>query len=161
MRRINQKTPFAVCYSDLDNFKAYNDTYSFLKGDAIIQQTAHVLMAAVRQHGNLDDFVGHIGGDDFVIITTPDRVEALCCEAIARFDEVIPFYYDAEVRARGYIDGIDRQGNPARFPLVSISIAVVTNRERPFSHPGEVAQRSIEPKKLAKRQLGSVYVVDD
>ncbi len=160
-QRIDQETPFAVCYSDLDNFKAFNDTYSFLKGDAIIQQTARVLTSAVRDYGNPDDFVGHIGGDDFVIITTPDRVAAICQAAIARFDEVAPLFYDTEVRKRGYIESIDRQGNPAQFPLVSISIGVVTNRKRPFRHPGEVAQRSVEPKKYAKRQVGSVYVIDE
>jgi diguanylate cyclase (GGDEF)-like protein len=159
-RRIEQQMPFAVCYSDLDNFKAYNDTYGFLKGDSLIQQTARVLTAAVREHGNPDDFVGHIGGDDFIIITTPDRVVAICRNAIARFDAMAPLFYSAEAREYGYIETLDRQDKLVQFPFVSISIAVVSSLPNPFRHLAEVAQRSVEPKKLAKRQLGSVYVID-
>ncbi|MCG8352993.1 MAG: response regulator [Chloroflexales bacterium] len=159
-RRIDQQTPFAVCYSDLDNFKAYNDTYGFLKGDSLIQQTARVLTTAVREHGNPDDFVGHIGGDDFIIITTPDRVAMICRHAIAHFDAMAPLFYSAEAREYGYIETLDRQDKLVQFPLVSISIAVVSSLPNPFHHLAEVAQRSVEPKKLAKRQEGSVFVID-
>jgi DNA-binding response OmpR family regulator len=160
-RRIESNLPFAVCYTDLDNFKAYNDTYGFLKGDAVIHQTAHVLLAAVEQAGNRDDFVGHIGGDDFVVITTPDRAEQVCARAIAAFDALAPLFYDAETRARGYIDAHDRQGRPMRFPFVSLSIAVVGNGQRAILHLAEVAQRAIEPKKRAKEIVGSVYITEE
>lgn len=160
-RRIELGTPFVVCYADLDNFKAYNDSYGFLKGDAVIQRTAQILLDAVRENGNADDFVGHIGGDDFVVISTPDRARAICAAAVARFDAVAPLFYDPEARARGYISGVDRQGLPARFPLVGISIAVLSSERRPFEHPGEVAQRSVEPKKHAKRIPGSVFLIDE
>jgi diguanylate cyclase (GGDEF)-like protein len=159
-RRIENNQPFAVCYSDLDNFKAYNDTYGFLKGDAVIQQTAHVLLAAVEQAGNRDDFVGHIGGDDFILITSPDRAELVCARAISAFDALAPLFYDAETRARGYIDAHDRQGNPMRFPFVSLSIAVVSNGRRAILHLAEVAQRAIELKKRAKDIPGSAYVIE-
>src|SRR6266542_438721 len=121
-RRIEQNVPFAVCYADLDNFKAYNDTYSFLKGDAIIQQTAHVLLEAVEQAGNPDDFVGHIGGDDFVVITSPANAERIASAAIEQFDLLSPLFYDPATRKRGYIDAKDRQGRPTRYPFVSLSI---------------------------------------
>jgi diguanylate cyclase (GGDEF)-like protein len=160
-RRIETNTPFAVCYSDLDNFKAYNDTYGFLKGDAVIHQTAHVLLAAVEREGNHDDFVGHIGGDDFVVITTPDRAEQVCTRAITAFDALAPLFYDTETRARGYIDAHDRQGRPMRFPIVSLSIAVVSNERNAILHLAEVAQRSVELKKRAKEITGSVYVMED
>ncbi|NTU81307.1 MAG: response regulator [Chloroflexales bacterium] len=160
-QRIAQGQPFAVCYCDIDNFKAYNDSYGFLKGDAVIQRTAQILLDAVRAHGNPDDFVGHIGGDDFVVISTPDRVPALCGTATSRFDETAPLFYDPATRARGFISGEDRQGRPAEFPLVSISIAVVSSAQRPFRHPGEVAQRSVEGKKRGKLLPGSVYVIEE
>jgi len=160
-RRIAQGPPFDVCYVDLDNFKAYNDSYGFLKGDAVIQRTAQILLDVVREHGNADDFVGHIGGDDFVVISTPGRSRVIGSEVLARFDAAAPLFYDPETRARGFISGVDRQGQAARFPLVSISIAVVSSAERPFEHPGEVAQRSIEPKKHAKRIPGSVIMVGE
>jgi DNA-binding response OmpR family regulator len=159
--RIEQNMPFAVCYADIDNFKAYNDTYSFLKGDAVIHQTAHVLLEAIEQRGNHDDFVGHIGGDDFVVITTPDRAEAISTHAIASFDLLAPLFYDAETRARGYIDAHDRQGRPMRYPFVSLSIGIVSTAIHPISHLAEVAQRSVEPKKRGKDLPGSVYVFED
>jgi DNA-binding response OmpR family regulator len=160
-QRIDQGVPFAVCYADIDNFKAYNDTYSFLKGDAVIHQTAHVLLEAVEQRGNHDDFVGHIGGDDFVVITTPDRAEAICARAIAGFDRLAPLFYDFETRRRGYIDAHDRQGRPARFPFVSLSIGIVSTDRHPIQHVAEVAQRSVEPKKRAKDLPGSGCVFED
>lgn len=160
-RRIEQHEPFVVCYCDLDNFKAYNDTYGFLKGDAVIQRTAQMLLDAVREYGNPDDFVGHIGGDDFVMISTPERAPLIGAATIERFDAAAPLFYDPDARQRGHISGVDRQGRPAIFPLLSISIVAVSGVHRPFSHPGEVAQRSIEPKKRAKLVLGSTYVVDE
>jgi diguanylate cyclase (GGDEF)-like protein len=160
-RRIEQNVPFAVCYADLDNFKAYNDTYSFLKGDAIIQQTAHVLLEAVEQAGNTDDFVGHIGGDDFVVITSPDRAEQIAGVAIKQFDLLSSLFYDPATRKRGYIDALDRQRRPARYPFVSLSIGIVSSARHPIQHVAEVAQRSVEPKKRAKDLPGSVYVVED
>ena len=159
--RIEQNTPFAVCYADIDNFKAYNDTYSFLKGDAVIHQTAHVLLQAIEQRGNHDDFVGHIGGDDFVVITTPDRAEAISTHAIENFDLLAPLFYDATTRARGYIDAHDRQGRPTTFPFVSLSIGIVSTALHPITHVAEVAQRSVEPKKRGKELPGSAYVFED
>jgi diguanylate cyclase (GGDEF)-like protein len=159
--RIQQNTPFAVCYADIDNFKAYNDTYSFLKGDAVIQQTAHVLLQAIEQQGNHDDFVGHIGGDDFVVITTPDRAGRICAHAITSFDQLAALFYDATTRERGYIDAHDRQGRPMRFPFVSLSIGIVSTERHPIAHVAEGAQRSVEPKKRAKELPGSVYVFED
>jgi PleD family two-component response regulator len=159
--RIEQNAPFAVCYVDIDNFKAYNDTYSFLKGDAVIHQTAHVLLQAIEQRGNHDDFVGHIGGDDFVVITTPDRAEAISIYAIEHFDLLAPLFYDAATRARGYIDAHDRQGRPTTFPFVSLSIGIVSTALHPITHVAEVAQRSVEPKKRGKERPGSAYVFED
>jgi DNA-binding response OmpR family regulator len=160
-RRIDHQEVFAVCYCDLDNFKAYNDHYGFLKGDAVIQRTAQILVDAVRAVGNHDDFVGHIGGDDFVVITNPAAAAEVCRTAISAFDAVVPLFYDPEARGSGYIAGIDRQGHAAIFPLLSISIGVVSNASRPFSHPGEVAQRSIDAKKMAKRTPRSAFVVHE
>ncbi len=159
--RIEQNAPFAVCYADIDNFKAYNDTYSFLKGDAVIHQTAHVLLQAIEQRGNHDDFVGHIGGDDFVVITTPERAESISAHAIENFDLLGPLFYDATTRARGYIDAHDRQGRPARFPFVSLSIGIVSTALHPIAHVAEVAQRSVEPKKRGKELPGRVSVFED
>lgn len=158
--RIASGTLFAIGYADLDNFKAYNDTFGFLKGDAMIRQTARIITSAVERYGTSQDFVGHIGGDDFVFVTTPDRVEEICRAIIAEFDSLVPLYYDAATRSRGYINQIDRQGHMRRFPLVSISIGVVSNVYRPINHPAQVSDIAVELKKYAKQQSGSYYIID-
>ncbi|MGC8960510.1 MAG: response regulator [Chloroflexia bacterium] len=159
-RRLASGEPLAVCYADLDHFKAYNDVYGFLKGDGVIHQTARVLVEAVRELGNPDDFVGHVGGDDFVVLTTPERAEAICRRVVEEFDQVIPLYYDAEARSRGYIETLDRQGRPARFPLMSITLVIVTNEQRTLQHPGQVADIAAELKRKAKTIPGSVVFRD-
>ncbi len=159
-QRLASGEPLAVCYADLDNFKAYNDVYGFLKGDGVIHQTARVLVEAVRELGNPDDFVGHVGGDDFVVLTTPDRAEPICRRVVEEFEQVIPLYYDAEARARGYIETPDRQGRPARFPLMSITLVIVTNEQRSLQHPGQVADIAAELKRKAKTIPGSVVFRD-
>jgi len=159
-QRLASGEPLAVCYADLDNFKAYNDAYGFLKGDGVIHQTARVLVEAVRELGNPEDFVGHIGGDDFVVLTTPEKAEAICRRVVEEFDQVIPLYYDAEARARGYIETLDRRGRPTRFPLMSITLVIVTNEHRTLRHPGQVADIAAELKQKAKMLPGSVILRD-
>lgn len=159
-RRIMKTLPFAVCYCDLDNFKVYNDTYGFSRGDEIIRLTAKIMMTAMKELGNTDDFLGHIGGDDFILITTPDKVDLLTRRIIETFDKVIPFYYSKEVRDMGYIEGLDRQGRRNRFPIMSISIVVVTSIQKKIGHIGEVSDIAAELKKLAKMKPGSVVVKD-
>lgn len=159
-QRIIQNLPFAVCYCDIDNFKAYNDSYGFLKGDAVIKRTAQILLETVSSLGSPEDFVGHIGGDDFVLISSPERVEAICNAVIARFDTTAPFFYDPTARHMGKIYGEDRQGRPAEFPIVTLTITVVSSAHQPFQHLGEVAQRSIAIKKRGKLTPGSVYVLE-
>jgi GGDEF domain-containing protein len=117
-------------------------------------------MEAMKELGNNDDFLGHIGGDDFILITTPDKVDLLSNRIIETFDRIIPFYYDKKAREKGYIEGIDRQGIRNRFPIMSISIAVVTNTHREIRHIGEVSDIAAELKKLAKMTHGSIVVKD-
>ncbi|HEY1015842.1 MAG TPA: response regulator, partial [Herpetosiphonaceae bacterium] len=157
--RIDMGLPFAVGYSDLDNFKAYNDRYGFLKGDAMIHQTARIIMAAVEQHGQPGDFVGHIGGDDFVFVSHPASIAAICEAIIAEFDQLAPLYYDLEARRRGAIEQLDRQGRPTTFPLVSISIGVVSSLNQPITHFAQVGDIAAELKKRAKARPGSVYII--
>lgn len=152
--------PFAVLYLDLDNFKAYNDVYGFLKGDEVIKLLAHVLEQCTRELGNRDDFIGHIGGDDFIAVTTPDKVDSVCSQIISQFDSTIPLFYSTEDRKKGFIITHDRHGNEVSFPIVSLSIAVVTNERRSVNSHWQVAEIASELKKYAKTLTGSNYVKD-
>ena len=151
--------PFAACYADLDHFKAYNDEYGFEAGDQVIKGLAEHLVAVVREQAR-SAFVGHIGGDDFFYLADIDSYETCCRELIQRFDACIPSYYTDEHRQRGYIETVNRQGEPVRFPIMTLSIGVVTTTQRAFTDAKQVSNRAAEMKKYAKGIEGSVYRVD-
>jgi GGDEF domain-containing protein len=130
--RISSGDLIAFCLIDIDNFKSYNDHYGYAKGNDLIKATAKIILDAVSELGTADDYIGHIGGNDFVIITKPDLYEKICNAVIDSFDKTVPVFYDSEIRKRGYIIAEDRQGRQVTFPLASISIAVVTNTKRKF-----------------------------
>ncbi len=158
-RRFETRTPWALIYADLDNFKAFNDVYGFVRGDDAIRLVASTMSDALKQLGNGTDFLGHIGGDDFIIVTDPSRVEALATTIVEAFDREVPQLYDPADRARGWIAAKDRRGSPVRFPLMSLSMAIVANSSRITSYHaiGEVAA---ELKSYAKKQAGSFVATD-
>ena len=152
-------TDFAACYVDLDHFKAYNDEYGFEAGDQIIKRVAELLVSVTQEHGG-SAFVGHIGGDDFLFLVDLDSFEICCQELIRRFDAEIPTFYREEHRRAGGIESINRQGEKVRFPIMSVSIGVVTNVQGAFMDAMQVSNRAAEMKKYAKNQPGSVFRVD-
>ncbi|NLE92144.1 MAG: response regulator [Elusimicrobia bacterium] len=158
--RIDKKEKFAVCYVDLNKFKAYNDSYGFEHGDDIIKETARILIRAVQEIGTDSDFIGHIGGDDFVVITKVETAEAISGRIIADFDLSAPHFYNETDRENGYILAKDRAGNMQKVPLVSVSIGIVTNELRKIEHVAQVGEIGAELKAFAKSKEGSNYVKD-
>jgi diguanylate cyclase (GGDEF)-like protein len=159
-RHLENKKLFAVCYLDLDKFKAYNDTYGFEHGDEVIRETARIIIRNTQQYGNPDDFIGHIGGDDFVIITTPVVSDNLCKNIIADFEKTSPSFYNPTDRKNGYIIAHNRQGREQKVPLISISIGVVTNETRKIDHVAQIGEIGAELKGYAKQLERSNYVKD-
>lgn len=151
---------FALCYIDLDDFKAFNDKYGYAKGSDLIKMTGEVLYRAKDEYADQQDFVGHIGGDDFVLITSPDKMESVCQAILDEFDSLIPEYYLPEDRAIGFIEGPDRYGVMRRFPIMSITIAVVSDEKRSFKSPIEIAKVATEIKDYVKSLPGSNYLID-
>lgn len=158
--RIESGKPFALAYLDVDNFKSFNDRYGYGRGDEVLVVACRILTTVVGELAGVEGFVGHVGGDDFVFMSHPDHIDAICETVIKRFDLVIPDFYDRDDRLQGYIDSVDRKGNHEQFPMMSLSIAVVTNSHRPIDHPGDVSKIASELKKLAKAHKGSVFVKD-
>src|SRR5215213_8984348 len=158
--RLEQAVPLALLYVDLDNFKVFNDTYGFARGDEAILLVAHLVQHAVAIHNAPDAFVGHIGGDDFAILTAPTVVDSICQTLIASFDRAIGQLYHPDDLQRGFLSGLDRHGMLRRFSLLSISIGVVTTERRSFSSATELAQVAAEMKHYAKTQPGSSYAVN-
>ena len=159
-RRLEANALFSVCYIDLDKFKAYNDKYGFEHGDEVIRETARILIRAVQEDGNPDDFIGHIGGDDFVIVTKPQNVDKLCQKIIHDFEKTVPEFYNEADRKNGYIITYDRRGKEQKIPLLSISIGVVSNEFRIIQHVAQIGEIGAELKAQAKKLERSNYVKD-
>jgi diguanylate cyclase (GGDEF)-like protein len=159
-RRIEVNAPFAVLYLDLDNFKAFNDVYGFTHGDEAIQLIAGVAVDVVRRRGTTQDFVGHIGGDDFIIVTIPERGEEIAREIIDTFDRDIRNLYTQQDLRQGYIETRDRRGTLNRFPIMSLSVAIVSNEHRALENYAQIGEAAAELKRFAKSIGGSVYVKD-
>jgi diguanylate cyclase (GGDEF)-like protein len=159
-QRLASQKLFAVCYADLDKFKAYNDTYGFERGDNVIKETARILLRTTQELGNPDDFVGHIGGDDFVVVTSIPTADTLCPAIIENFDKALKDFYNEADWKNGYITAHDRQGAEIKFPLLSISIGVVTNESRKIEHVAQIGEIGAELKAYAKSQKKSNYVID-
>jgi len=159
-KRIDSAQPLAFCVFDLDNFKAFNDRYGYANGSEVIKETAKIIENVVRSKGTPDDFVGHVGGDDFVVITTPDVMRGIAGEVISQFDQRIPEFYDPEERKQGFIFGKTRQGVEMEFPMMSISIAIVTNENRKLANSLEASEIAAELKDYAKTIPKSVFIVD-
>jgi GGDEF domain-containing protein len=159
-RRLAAGETFAACYADLDHFKEYNDRYSYYEGDRVIRILAKILHDVARGYCPEDGFVGHIGGDDFIFIVPVRSAPEICQEIVSIFDALVPCQYSEQDRLAGYFFGKDRRGQLHRVPLMTVSIGVVTNERRAFTHPAQVSELATEMKSYAKTLPGSVYVVD-
>ncbi len=159
-RRLMARKPFAFCYLDLDNLKAYNDYYGFAKADGVVRQTGDLLRDIFAQDGVPGDFLGHVAGDDFVFVTSPESVDRICTRIIEGFDRIIPLYYDRQDRERGHIEAEDRFGEKRKFPIMSVSIVAVMSDGVTHDH-AELARRAADMKKRAKAIQGSVYLRSD
>jgi len=159
-RRVGEDQPFALLYADLDHFKAYNDHYGFVRGDRAIQSLALLCTEVVHELVGPEGFVGHVGGDDFLLIVPPDPAAEVAKRLTEGFDELSPSLYDPDDLDRGSVEVLDRQGNMRLFPLLSLSVGVATTAARTFSHYGEAVTVANEMKQVAKAQLGSAYAID-
>jgi diguanylate cyclase (GGDEF)-like protein len=158
--RLGNGAEFAFLYVDLDNFKAFNDYYSYMAGDGVIMLIAKILQEVVAERGGPGDFVGHVGGDDFVVISVPERAGTIADEVVARFDTQILNHYRPEDRERGTVVVANRQGDSEEFPLVSVTIALVESGRHDIQHMAKLNDLVAELKHVGKQHKGSVVVRD-
>ena len=159
-KRIVKKEPFSVLYLDLDNFKAYNDVYGFLKGDEIIEFTAETILNCIHNSEFSDTFVGHIGGDDFVAIIPGIESENICQNILAYFEKHVDRYFTEDDLEKGYIEVANRKGIMEQFPLTSLSIGVVVADPGRFHNILEIGEVGAQVKHVAKSVMGSSYAID-
>ena len=158
--QIKQNEPFAVIHLDIDHFRVFNSVYGFDQGDRAIQLLADILYEAVKLFGNPDDLIGHCDGDDFIVVSTPQKARILCQTIIANFDSRVRALYKPEDLERGYIEYQGRLGQREQCPIVSLSAAVVTNEKRTFSSPLQVSEIAAELRNYLRNFPGSNYYFD-
>ena len=159
-KRITNNEEFSVLYLDLDNFKAYNDVYGFLKGDQIIEYTANVILKCIHENFSENYFVGHIGGDDFIAIVPTLNVDNICQLIIANFDEGVTRFFNEEDLEKGYIEVANRKGIIEQFALTAISIGAVIADKNRFVNILEIGEVGAQVKHVAKSIIGSSYAID-
>jgi diguanylate cyclase (GGDEF)-like protein len=157
-RRISAEKAFAMLQIDIDFFKAFNDYYGYTRGDQAIQRMAGILVDATRDCGGPGDFVGHIGGDDFVILTETGTAEAIGARVIAEFNSAVEDLYDPADLKRGYVEVLSRQHVLERVPLMSVTIALVSTDRVPISHLAQLDDIAQELKTQGKGIAGSILV---
>ncbi|MBN3040450.1 MAG: diguanylate cyclase, partial [Candidatus Omnitrophica bacterium] len=142
------------------HFKALNDYYGFEKGDNVIKETSRILINSIQRQGTVNDFIGHIGGDDFVIITNPYNAEGICRQIISDFDNISSQFFEEKERVQGYIETSGRDGQIHKYSFPTISIGVVTNLDKDFTHTAQISSHGAETKNLAKKFPQSKYIFD-
>lgn len=159
-RVIHEGTPFALIHVDLDHFKEFNDRYGFDRGDALLIATARLLSQVMDDLPSSPSFIGHIGGDDFVLVVAPAVAEAVAGAVAEGFDRLVPSFYDQAERTLGYIEAKTRRGDDVRLPLASVSMGIATTVHRPFTTRLEATTVAGEMKSLAKKTEGSCWEID-
>lgn len=158
--RLSTGAPFAVCYADLDNFKAYNDRYGYIKASEVIKMTGEIIDNAVKKNAGNDAFIGHVGGDDFVMVVSSDEAPAVCEAVIQGFSDKIGVHYTPEDISRGGIEGVDRYGVPRLFPIMTISIAVIICQKGEYDSAVDIAKAAADIKEYVKGVAGSNYFIN-
>ena len=157
-RRLSDSSAFALLQIDIDHFKAFNDYYGYGRGDEAIQMLARLLSETVARAGGEQGFVGHIGGDDFVVLCSCDGAENIGEEIVGAFNSAAMELYDEEDRSRGHVDVLNRRHVVERFPLMSLTIAMVSTDRVPVTHLAQLIDIAQELKAHGKGIPGSVVV---
>ncbi len=158
--RVDQHRTFAILYADLDHFKAFNDHYGFMRGDQVIQFAADLIEEVARELTGGEAFVGHVGGDDFVVVVDPGQAAVVAQAIVERFDGAAPGLYDDDDRDRGYVEVTNRRGELQRFPMLTVSIGIATTDHRNFQHYAEAVAVATEMKQFTKGSSGSSWAMD-
>ena len=158
--RIEAGEAFGLVYVDLDKFKAFNDRYGFLKGDEAIKLLASCLRASMEAHPSEEGFLGHMGGDDFVVMVDPELAEVVAKDVCERWDAVAQSLYEAQDLARGHIEVVDRRNEVHRFPVMTVSIGISTNAVRKIESHWHASEIATEMRGFAKQDEGSSFAAD-
>ncbi|MEI7590840.1 MAG: diguanylate cyclase, partial [Deltaproteobacteria bacterium] len=150
--------PFALCHVDLDNFKPFVDKYGYAWGSELIKEVANILENRVDNVHDDDVFIGHIGGDDFVIVAEPEKAHKISQQLVREFAPSLCSFYSEQDRENGFIIGKDRKGSVLKFPLITVTIAIVNSDDMHFANPLAMAKKAAQIKEYGKTLSGSNFV---
>lgn len=157
-QRLKDGVSLAVCHADLDHFKSFADSHGFERANEVILMTSRVLTGISMLEGDATEFVGHLGGDDFVLVLPESRFRRICTRILEEFDHKRARYHTPEELAAGHYTARDRRGRLMQYPLLSLSIAAVSSTQQPFQSAAAAGELLVERKKRAKRIRGSAFV---
>jgi len=157
-RRLESGESFTLIYADINNFKIYNDKYGFERGDNVIKFFSAIIRGTVAEYGDGSDFLGHIGGDDFVLVAKSETSDAVTKKIAENFDTLVRDQYDEDVRQRGFIWGTDKAGQEVKLPLMTISMGMAVVEPGKYKHYSQALERAKEMMKKAKHNPGSFAI---
>ncbi len=159
-RRMSSQDIYAVLYMDLDNFKSYNDKYGFMNGDEVIKFTSDLIQESIQKYGIPGDFLGHIGGDDFVAIVNYENAKKIGRSVVKNFDARIKKFYNQEDATKGWIRVVNRKGKLEKYPIMTITVAMISNKYKKYNTTLDIGEDGAMIKKKAKTILGSTFLED-
>ena len=153
LREIMRRKDWAVLYIGINHIDDFNDVYGFVAGDDVLRFTAMLLTEVVDESGTGSDFIGHIGGDDFMIITTPERAADMRTRLIQRFNEDVMTFYNFKDRERGHVEVVDGTGNVQKKPLMTLAVGLIHHDTAQFSDIREITEVAAEARRRAQQGL--------
>ena len=157
-RAMRSKKTYAICCVDLSDLAAYNSVYGDARGDEVIVQLAQILEGELKKDKSEDNFLGHLGGDDFIIVTRPERAMQISEAVTNSFDETIPNFYDVKHRQSGYIEKKNEEGVKTKYPIMSVSVVIIEHDQMPAARISDVGRIAGELKQVLKTLHGSSYI---
>lgn len=151
LRQLMRKDNWGILYIGVQGLDAFNEVYGFVAGEEVLRFTGMLLNGVVEELGTPDDFVGHIGGDDFIIITRAELAQPLQQEMDKRFKANVGTHYDFRTRQQGYLLIRDSDGHETKAPLMSLQIGVLTVADGPFTDIREITEAAAEVRRKARR----------
>jgi len=153
LRELMRRDDWSFLFIGINYKEQFDNVYGFIAGNQVLRSLAHILNQTLNELGTPDDFVGHRGGDDFVVITTAERGPAIRDRIVARFSQEVGTHYNFMDRERGYIVAKDERGQEQKVPLMSLAVGIVTPDDGPFSDIREITEVAAEKRRVAARQI--------
>ncbi len=152
LRQLMRRDDWGILYIGINALDSFNEVYGFVAGEEVLRFTGMLINGVVEEMGTADDFVGHIGGDDFIVITRKELSMPIQSEMQKRFDANVGTHYDFRTRQQGYLLIKDADGKQVQAPLMSLQAGLLTADDGPFTDIREITEAAAEVRRRAGRK---------